>query len=68
VPSGARAIEGESAQDSSEADGCATCNSPDIRYVLVTDGPAAFTRMSFCSVDCLAKQLGLVRASSSKQA
>ena len=43
--------------------GCAACGSSDRRYVLVADEQGTFTRMSFCSVDCLGKKLGLVRES-----
>jgi len=54
---------GEQTPDSTpaEPEGCVSCNSPDVRYVLITDVPGSFTRMGFCSVDCLGKKLGLVR-------
>src|SRR5258708_16107677 len=65
VPMVEGAIGGAPRETSGAAEGCAACSSPDIRYVLITDGPKAFTRMSFCSVDCLARNLGLVRASTS---
>ena len=52
--------------------GCGVCGSGDVQYVLETDvGVDAATlaaghviRAAFCSIDCLAEKLGLVRASS----
>jgi hypothetical protein len=44
-----------------EADGCAVCSSPDVTYSLSTDVTGTLIRVGFCSIECLAQKLGLVR-------
>lgn len=44
-----------------ETDGCAVCSSPDVTYALSTDVTGALIRVGFCSIECLAQKLGLVR-------
>ena len=48
---------------SASAEGCTTCGSPDVRYVLIADVLGSFTRMGFCSPGCLASQLDVVLVS-----
>jgi hypothetical protein len=53
---------------SPRAEGCVTCNSSDVRYVLIADALGSFTPMGFCSQGCLGSQLRLVLASPPKDA
>ena len=44
-----------------EPDGCAVCSAADVTYSLSTDVTGTLIRVGFCSIECLAQKLGLVR-------